>query len=109
MLREGYSRSKLIVALSLCIESEFTQGDWRELGHLTGTAEIIENHPRLLRSLDWHDPDYSGCVMKVLPRILERSESGPNGVVGAVQLEPWLEEHQPALNAELFWRGGSAR
>ena len=102
MLREGYNRSKLILALAAFIEAEFTQGDWRKLGHLTSTSSIIENHSRLLRSLDWHDPDYSGCVMEVVPRILERAEGGPNAVVEAVGLEAWLEEHQPASYATLF-------
>lgn len=102
MLREGYSRSKLIVALKRFIEARFTQADWRELGHMTGTAEIIERHPRLLRSLDWGDSDYSGCVMQVLPRVLHQAEGGPNAVVEAGNLKPWLEENEPVLYAELF-------
>lgn len=84
------------------IETRFTAGDWRELGHLTGTAEIIERHPRLLRSLEWHDPDYSGCVMEVIPHVLDRAEGGANAVVEAVNLRPWLEENEPALYAEIF-------
>lgn len=102
MRRDGYNRSKLILALAECIEAEFTQGEWRKLGHLTGTSSIIENHSRLLRSLDWHDSDYSGCVMDVLPRILEQADGGPDAVVEAVGLDPWLEEHQPAVYAALF-------
>jgi hypothetical protein len=102
VLRDGYNHSKLIVASKRFIESRFTQGDWRELGHLTGTAEIIERHPRLLRSLEWGDDDYSGCVMEVLPQVLKRAEGGPNAVVEAVNLRPWLEENEPALYAELF-------
>jgi hypothetical protein len=55
-----------------------------------------------LRSLDWHDPDYGGCVLEVVPKILDRAEDGSNAVVEAVGLEPWLEEHQPSRYAELF-------
>jgi hypothetical protein len=102
MLREGYSRSKLIVALKRLIEARFTAGDWRELGHLTGTHELIERHPRLLRSLEWGDSDYGGCVMEVVPRVLDRAEGSANAVVGITNLEPWLEENEPALYAELF-------
>lgn len=102
MLRDGYSRSKLIVALKRLIEARFTSGDWRELGHLTGTAEIIERHPRLLRSLEWGDDDYSGCVMEVLPRVLQQADGGANKVVDATDLESWLEANEPALYSELF-------
>jgi hypothetical protein len=102
VLREGYQRSRLILALSECIEATFDQGDWRKLGHLTNTSPIIENHSRLLRSLDWHDPDYSGCVFEVVPKILDRAEGGPNRVVEAAGLQRWLEEHQPSMYAELF-------
>lgn len=102
MLREGFNSSKLVVALKRYIEARFTTGDWRELGHLTGTLGIIESNPRLLRSLEWGDPDYAGCVIEVLPLILKRAEGGANAVVEAVKLEPWLEANEPALYAELF-------
>jgi hypothetical protein len=102
VLPDGYSRSKLIVALKRLIEARFTEGDWRELGHLTGTAEIIERHPRLLRSLGWGDSDYGGCVMEVIPRVLDRAEGGANAVIAATNLRPWLEENEPGLHAELF-------
>jgi hypothetical protein len=102
MLREGYNESKLIVALKRCIEATFTAGDWRELGHLTGTATVIEHHRRLLRSLDWRDSDYGGCIMEVLPEILRRADGGPDAVMKIVNLEPWLEKNDSALFHELF-------
>ena len=47
-------------------------------------------------------PDYSGCVMEVLPQVLTLAEGGPNKVVELTNLSPWLEENEPALYADLF-------
>ena len=44
----------------------FMGGDWRELGMQTGLLEIIERHPRLLRSLSFEDQDYSDNCLQVL-------------------------------------------
>ena len=53
------------------IVSAFNRGDWEELGLLTGHSETIDNYPRLLRSLDWGDSDYSGNVLGVLRQVAE--------------------------------------
>src|ERR1041385_6093445 len=55
-----------IVALSQRIVANFDRGNWEELGLLTGHSQTINGHHRLLRSLDWGDPDYSGNVLTVL-------------------------------------------
>lgn len=64
---------KRIVALSQRIVSNFDRGLWTEVGLLTGTTEAIESYPRLLRSLDWGDPDYSGNVLGLLRHIAEEN------------------------------------
>lgn len=64
---------KRIVALSQRIVSNFNLGMWTEVGLLTGTSETIDSYPRLLRSLDWGDPDYSGNVLGLLRRIAEEN------------------------------------
>lgn len=67
------SLGKRIVALSQRIVSNFDRGLWTELGLLTGTTEAIESYPRLLRSLYWEDPDYSGNVLGMLRHIAEEN------------------------------------
>lgn len=61
-----------ILALRQRIVSDFTAENWEELGLLTGTSDLINHHPRLLRSLSWNDEDYAGNVLTVLRRIIEQ-------------------------------------
>ena len=62
---------RLIKARSRIVEG-FDQGNWEELGLLTGASYYITHHPRLLRSLSWNDEDYSGNVLTVLRTIVEQ-------------------------------------
>lgn len=64
---------KRIVELSQRIVSNFDRALWTEVGLLTGTTEEIEAYPRLLRSLDWGDPDYSGNVLGLLRHVAEEN------------------------------------
>jgi hypothetical protein len=58
-----------IVELTQRIVAGFDRGNWEEVGLLTGQSDVIVRHPRLLRSLEWGDPDYSANVLTVLRRI----------------------------------------
>jgi len=60
-----------IIALRQSIVANFNAGDWEEVGLLSGHSDMIDNHPRLLRSLSWGDEDYAGNVLAVLRRIAE--------------------------------------
>jgi hypothetical protein len=60
-----------VVSLGQRIVANFDRGNWEEIGLLTGHSGTINNHGRLLRSLDWGDADYSGNVLSVLRRIAE--------------------------------------
>ena len=51
---------------------KFTSEHWLELGAMTGCLDIVQNHPRLLRSLSWQDEDYPGNVLEVLVSIVAR-------------------------------------
>lgn len=57
------------------IAAHFQATHWEELGLLTGQSEAIDNHPRLLRSLSWNDPDYGGNVLSVLRTMV--AHAGP--------------------------------
>jgi len=67
------------LAVARAIKDTFDRGKWIELGLLTGTADVIQDHPRLLRSLAWGDPDYDGLVHTFVPLLLgeEREDTFP--------------------------------
>jgi hypothetical protein len=61
-----------IIALRQVIQENFAAEHWHEVGLMTGQSQIINGYPRLLRSLDWGDDDYSGNILGVLTQIAER-------------------------------------
>ena len=61
-----------LIELRARIVDGFDAGNWEEVGLLTGASELINRHPRLLRSLSWNDEDYAGNVLTVLRQIVER-------------------------------------
>ncbi|ELA8081255.1 hypothetical protein RGL38_001668 [Vibrio parahaemolyticus] len=56
-----YALRKRIVAIE-----GFDQADWITIGDATDCQHIIESHPRLLRALNFGDPDYPSAVGDVL-------------------------------------------
>ncbi|SRR5258708_7384996 len=62
---------KRIIALRQRVVANFDEGTWDEVGLLTGHSKLINTYPRLLRSLQWGDGDYSGNVLGVLHSIAE--------------------------------------
>jgi len=61
-----------LIDLRARIVANFDSGNWEELGLLTGASDVINHHPRLLRSLSWQDEDYASNVLTVLRRIIEQ-------------------------------------
>lgn len=61
---------KKIIELKKIIIDSFDKSKWIELGLYMNSSELIEGHPRLLRSLDWGDDDYEGNVLQVLNRLI---------------------------------------
>lgn len=62
-----------LIQLKSAVVEDFDASNWRELGALTNTIVEVENHPRLLRSLSWRDPDYDGLALVFLRKMI-----GPN-------------------------------
>lgn len=60
------SDTKRILLLRRKIEDKFDANSWSEIGIITGYDGLIDNHPRLLRSLSWGDTDYSACILEIL-------------------------------------------
>lgn len=78
---------KELLNLRDVIVSNFTQQNWLELGILTGCDDLVSRHPRLLRSLSWNDPDYSGNVLDVLLEMVKRD------AVQQQTIKDYLSEH----------------
>jgi hypothetical protein len=57
-------QKRLIELKALAVE-HFDAGDWSDLGLLTGCVHEVQDHPRLLRSLSFNDPDYSTCATQM--------------------------------------------
>lgn len=55
------------------ITKQFGQSEWLELGFYLGCNDIIQTHPRLLRSLSFGDEDYEGNVLNVLDDIIKQN------------------------------------
>lgn len=79
-----------IIDLRARIAPNFTSGNWEEIGLLTGASEIIDRHPRLLRSLSWGDEDYDGNVLEVLRSIVMSNPAALSVV------ESYLDNRFPA-------------
>ena len=98
------SDTKLKRAISLAIIERFTQADWTLLGLQTGTSDVINGHPRLLRSLFFEDNDYPSNVASVLTRMFR--EIGAPELVKAIEdiidLPTWLHEAHPKLYQDIY-------
>lgn len=60
------NQQKQLLALKAVVVEKFTQGNWTELGMLTGCVDEVRRHPRLIRSLGFGDADYEGHVLDML-------------------------------------------
>jgi hypothetical protein len=84
-----------LIELRARIVSGFDAGNWEETGLLTGASDVIEDHPRLLRSLAWGDEDYAGNVLTVLRQMVDRN---PHSLS---VLEAYLDKNFPTESTYL--------
>ncbi|MET4612468.1 uncharacterized protein YerC [Rhodococcus sp. PvR044] len=103
-------------AMAIMIQKTFDQEDWFHLGAATDTVDLINDHGRLLRSLNFGDDDYLMCIYQVLPEVLgERRPRGRSGVHQSVDsfenleivedhlgLEKWLRDNDERAYRELY-------
>lgn len=85
-------KGRLILALKNAIVDQFDIGDWRELGHLIGQYDYITGHDRLLRSLNWGDDDYGGCVLQVLSHFAQIDKEALVSIIENKKIKPYLEQ-----------------
>lgn len=104
-MKPDANRNRIIIALKKAIVSSFDDANWRELGYLTDTIDMIQGDRRLLRSLQWGDDDYEGRVITMIPRILGENFEKLEIIEEYVGLENWLKNHDAPLFAELYGTG----
>jgi hypothetical protein len=68
------------------ISNNFTKSDWLEFGYYLESYDIINDHPRLLRSLSFGDDDYDGNILEVLTQVIKRDPNRVN------QIKSYLSE-----------------
>jgi serine/threonine protein kinase len=72
---DNIERGKALLAIKNLVVENFTAENWRELGILTQSSDLVRTHPRLLRSLSWGDDDYAANVIEVLESIFNKDSS----------------------------------
>lgn len=120
VVRSDANPEKVVLAVSKAIEARFDRSDWLSFGYETGFAEAIRDHPRLLRSLSWNDPDYGEHVLNMIESILRppgRHHRFPDGraivrndidldafavAEQMLDLPKWLSSSKPLLFKQVY-------
>ena len=92
MIGQNRQKTLRLFALHEFIQDHFTKSDWIKVAYLTDSLDLIEDHPRLLRSLDFKDDDYEGNSLQVLSKLI--SESASN----LYEIERFIESKKVMLN-----------
>ena len=74
MIRLNHVQTQRLFALHEYIHDHFTKADWLKVAYLTNSLDVVEDHPRLLRSLDFDDDDYEGNCLHVLSKLTDGNE-----------------------------------
>jgi hypothetical protein len=83
-------RRILILALTAAIEAKFDASDWTKLAFEIDEEDTILEHHRLLRSLQWGDPDYGANIIGVLEKIGKRNFDKLLEIADFIELKEWL-------------------
>ncbi len=94
------SRRALILALQRAIKDQFSVGDWKELGYLSGTEDWVSGHSQLLRSLTWGDDDYAGHVFTAIERMLEQDPENLGIMLRHEKVMEWMRVNEPSIYSE---------
>lgn len=95
MVANGLTSEQRILTLSRVVIDTFDDFRWQELGILTKNLPMIENHPRLRRSLRFGDDDYSGHCLRVLRNIVGDDDAVLNSIEEFAGVEEWLKKKEP--------------
>jgi len=86
-------RKKVSVISKYILES-FSQGDWM--------LKIINDHPRLFRSLYNGDDDYDYCVAEVLDTIFTTDSSLISDIINHFDIDLWYQQKEPEKYHRVF-------
>ncbi|GAB2599014.1 hypothetical protein [Spirosoma areae] len=95
MTRQNKQRTLRLFALHEFIQDYFTKSDWIKVAYLTDSLELIEDHPRLMRSLDFKDDDYEGNSLQVLSKLISENTSN------LYEIERFIESKKAIINRPL--------
>ena len=95
MTRQNKQKTLRLFALHEFIQDHFTKSDWIKVAYLTDSVELIEDHPRLLRSLDFKDGDYEGNSLQVLSKLISENTSN------LYEIERFIEGKKAMMNRPL--------
>jgi AbiJ N-terminal domain 5/TIR domain len=84
------------------IAETFSDGDWANLGQITNAADIIYNHPRLMRSKANGDDDYDFCVAEVINTICSSNEENINLIIDFYDIDLWYEQKDKLKFERIF-------
>jgi hypothetical protein len=103
-MRRSAERWDIFRALTDCIVANFDDADWRRLADDIGERDgsVIVDHPRLLRSLAWSDPDYERNVRGVVEQILGRGLEHLDLFVSHTGLQRWTATNDARRHELLF-------
>jgi len=101
MYIDSTQRKKVTVIHKYVLES-FSEGDWYTLGQLTGSLDLIQNHPRLLRSMSFGDEDYNYCVSEVINKICEENPEHIETIIDQYDIDIWYEQKEPKRYRKIF-------
>ncbi|MCK4359922.1 MAG: TIR domain-containing protein [Candidatus Cloacimonetes bacterium] len=95
------TRKKIAVIHQYAVAT-FSEGDWYNLGQLTGSLEIIQSHQRLLRSMSFGDDDYEFCVAEVINQICELNPENIDIIIDFYDIDLWFEQKDPQKYHRIF-------
>jgi len=96
------TKSQIIAILCKAILATFSTSEWTEIGYLTNTDDYINNHPRLLRSLQWGDDDYKGHALIAIEYILNNSPSNLSVFLQYEPIEKWMRKNDSRSYTEIL-------
>lgn len=73
-------QQKELIDIKNQIAKHFSKSDWLDLGYTLGSYDVIDGHPRLLRSLSFGDDDYEGNILVVLTEIIKKDPKNFNEI-----------------------------
>jgi hypothetical protein len=91
MTKETKQRTARLFALHEFVRAYFTKADWFRVAYLTDNVDLIEDHPRLLRSLDFRDDDYDGNSLQVLSKLIA------DGTINLAEIERYVEGRKAGM------------